>query len=134
MVTNDPAAERKIAEIVEGTLEVMHIKRDVMYLLSQSQVGINGSRLPVIAKHRISVGRMLMKKPDVMIFHDALAPFDVQDKSTLLRNIREQLPDSTLIWIDREIDDRREFDRVYTLTDDGALSDTSSIAPAPGED
>ncbi|WP_424946507.1 ABC transporter transmembrane domain-containing protein [Candidatus Spongiihabitans sp.] len=141
VVAREPAAERKIAEIVEHTLEQMNIKRAIMLLFAQSEVGISGSRLPVVAKHRISVGRMLMKKPDIMIFHDALAPFDVQEKRALRRNIHELLPQSTTIWIDREIDHAREFDRIYTLADNGSLidglsdglSDASDAKPVPME-
>ena len=131
VVATQPAAERKIAEIVEHTLEQMNIKRAIMLLFAQSDVGISGSRLPVVAKHRISVGRMLMKKPDIMIFHDALAPFDVQEKRALRHSIHELLPQATMIWIDREIDNAREFDRTYTLTDNGGLLDARAVKPSP---
>ena len=133
VVAREPAAEKRIGQIVEETLEEMGFKRDVMLLLAQSQVGISGGRLPVTGRHNISVARMLIKKPHVMIFHDALAPFDATEKRTLRKNIRSMQPESTLVWIDREIDNLVEFDKVFRFTEEGSLVDIS-VSRAPPMD
>ncbi len=131
VVAKEPAAEKRIGKIVEETLDEMGFKRDIMMLLAQSQVGIRGGRLASTAKHNIAVARMIIKKPHIMIFHDALAPFDSIVKRTLRSNIREMLPESTLIWIDREIDNLMEFDRVFRFTQDGSLEDVTVAKAKP---
>ena len=124
VVATHPAHEKQVAEIIEDVLIELRIKKEVMLLLTQSQTGIDGSRLPLVAKHRISIARGIMKRPDIMVFHDAMGPLDESEKKKLRKNIRGFMPDSTLIWIDRHIADENEFDKVLRMEDDGRLKDT----------
>jgi len=127
VVANHPAHEKKITEIVHNVLIEKNIKEDIMLLLTESQTGIDGSRLPLNAKHRISVSRMIMKAPDVLVFHDALAPLDAVAKRKIRTNIKRMLPDSTLIWIDRSVDDPKEFNAVLRLGENGNLRDSQTL-------
>ena len=133
MVAAQPALEKRIAAIIEQTLDQAGVKQDiVMLLLEESQAGINGARLPLVVRHRVTLGRGLIKRPDIMVFHDALSPFDADDKRSLRRGIKNLLPNMTVVWIDRQIDDVLEFDRVLELTDTGALIDRH--APSAGRE
>ena len=137
VVANQPALEKKITELIRVTVEEAGLKEDIMMLLTLSQAGIGGARLPIAAKHRIAAGRLIMKRPDVLIFHDALGPFDLEDKRNLRRNVRALLPDAIVIWIDREVDNVMEFDNLLKFTENGALLDVKSKpgttdAPAEG--
>ena len=129
MVAKEPAAEKRIEQIISQTLTELDAKRDVMLLLTQSQVGISGKRLPEAPRHTITLGRMLAKRPQVMVFHDALGPLDQPQRHNIRRNLRKLMPDSTLIWIDREVDNLLEFDKVYKFTEDGALTEMGEATP-----
>ena len=121
VVAKEPAAEKRIAAIVEETLTEHELKSEIMFLLSESQVGINGSRLSLGAQHTIALIRILVKKPELLIFHDALTPYGRQDKVILYQRIRHFLPDSTIVWIDREVDQALNFDQTCMLTENGDL-------------
>lgn len=121
VVANQPAHEKQVAEIVEQVLIELNIKEDITLLPTESQTGIDGSRLPLVAKHRISLSRAIMKLPDIMVFHDALAPLNEVEKRLLRGNIRSMLPQSTLIWIDRHFEDEKEFDSLLALEENGSL-------------
>ena len=127
MVTTDPVAEAQVTSIVDQTLEELSLKRAVMLQMTQSEVGVSGQRLPATARHGIAVSRMLIKRPEVMIFHDALAPFSETERASVRTNIRELLPESTMIWIDRSIADRTEFDLVLELDDSGAVREQIAL-------
>jgi len=60
-----------------------------------------------------------------LIFHDALAPFDESLRRRLRANIRELLPDISIIWLDREVQDPNEFDQVLEFTAEGPLEQTN---------
>ncbi|MEM7194582.1 MAG: ABC transporter transmembrane domain-containing protein [Pseudomonadota bacterium] len=128
VVNDQPACEKAIAQIIQEVLEETGIKEDVMMLLTESQVGIGGSRLPTGARHRISTGRLLMKQPDIIIFHDALSPFDEADKQRLRSNMKQVMPEATVIWIDREMPSYADFDQLYRFSTSGKLIDAREPA------
>lgn len=118
---HDPESQRQVDELILDCIDQVGVKTDLMLLMAESQVGINGSRLPMAAKHRISLGRIVFKKPKVIIFHDALGPYDEPLRRRLRANIRGLLPDATIVWLNRDVADNNEFDRVLTFTADGTL-------------
>ena len=132
--SQDPAGARKVHRLIEQVIDEMDLRKDLVLLLGESQVGIRGSRLPLIAKHRISLGRALLKNPDILIFHDALGPMDPVEQAERRREIRKLLPNTTIIWIAREIQDPEEFDHVYRFTEAGPLTTKdgfeSGVVPA----
>jgi ABC-type Fe3+/spermidine/putrescine transport system ATPase subunit len=133
VVATEPAAEKRIEAIISETLTDLETKRGVMLQLTQSQVGISGRRLAEAPRHTITLARMLTKRPQVMVFHDALSPLDHALRRTIRRNLRKLMPKSTLIWIDREIDNFMEFDKVYQFTEEGSLTNVTVAAPASSE-
>ncbi|OED38055.1 hypothetical protein AB833_21375 [Chromatiales bacterium (ex Bugula neritina AB1)] len=126
--SGNPTASRAIDPLIAEVIEDLGLDEPLLILLGESQVGISGSRLPLVAKHRLSLGRSLMKKPSLLIFHDALSLFDSEEKQSLLASVRELLPESTIIWISSEIDNPADFDNVYTFTEAGPLISADSIA------
>lgn len=128
--TSEPAALRLLDKQLSDVLDEMQVRNRLAQLLGESQVGISGARLPVDAKHRLPLGRVLAKKPDVIVFHDALAPFDAEDQRGVRDRIRELLPNVTLIWINRDIDDPTEFDQIYEFTEAGPLQQRGFVAEA----
>jgi len=121
MAQHDPESERVIDGLISDCIDEVGVRTELMLLLAESQVGISGSRLPVIARHRIALGRALIKKPKVLIFHDALAPFDEATRKRLRDNIRKLIPGITIIWLDRDVVDPEEFDQVLRFSAAGPL-------------
>ena len=116
-----PQVTREINEIIEKTIDAFGLRGPLQRLLGESQVGISGSRLNIIAKHRISLGRSLMKRPEILVLHDALGPLDEDSKVEALKGIQALLPDCTVIVIDRQVSDYKLFDQVYEFKESGPL-------------
>jgi len=133
VVATQPAHEKKISRIIEDVLVERGIKDNIMLLLIESQVGIQGTRLPLIARHRISISRSIMKAPDVFVIHDALAPLESADKRQIRINIKKMLPDSTFICIDSSVEDESLFDQVIRLEENGSLRDARDLRPGQVE-
>jgi len=122
MSSSHPAEERVINQLVEQVINELDLRKELVLLFGESQVGISGSRLPLAAKHRISFGRVLMKKPDILVFHDALTPFDQFERIKRREEARRLLPDATFVWISKEIPDPEGFDQVLSFTEAGPLT------------
>ena len=116
-----PSAERAANRLIREVVESLDLRTPLNDLLGESQVGIGGSRIPLITRHRIALGRVLMKAPKVVIFLDALSPFDEDEKMERLRQIRALLPSVTIIWIAREIEHPDLFDQIYEFSEPGPL-------------
>ena len=119
--SSHPAASRVVDEIIQNVIRDLELDDALLLLLGESQVGISGSRLPLIAKHRLALARSLLKKPSVLIFHDALSLVDAAEKQSLRHSIRELLPECTIIWISNEVENPQDFEQVYTFTEAGPL-------------
>ncbi len=133
----NPEAEKTLRALINTLIDEADIRSDLAYLLGESQVGISGSRLPTVAKHRIAMGRALLKRPDILIFHDALSPLDRTEQANIRQRIRDLLPDITLIWIAEDAASDGEFDKVFEFTEPGPLieiagqwSEISHAAPS----
>jgi putative ABC transport system ATP-binding protein len=121
MSSSNPAEQRAINQLLEQVICKFDLHKDLALLFGESQVGISGSRLPLVARHRIGLGRALMKKPDILIFHDALAPYVAAEQIKRRKAVRKLLPDTTIVWISREIPNPLEFDQVYQFTETGQV-------------
>ncbi len=118
---NHPDAERTMNQLLDELVIMLDIRSALIQLFNESQVGINGSRLPIHAIHSIPLARILMKKPDILIFHDALAPLEPQERQAVRARIRKLLPDVTLIWINSQVSYPAEFDQVLEFSETGPL-------------
>lgn len=122
-----PGARERIEALVTEVVDARDLRRPIMLHLAQSEVGIAGSRIPPIARHRIGLGRSLIKKPSVLVFHDALGPFNRASQASTLERIRTLLPNTTLIWIDQTGDGLPDFDRDLTLTARGVVPTADGV-------
>jgi len=121
IATKNPSTERNLNALISTVIDDFDLRKDLTLQFGESQVGIRGSRLPLAARHRISLGRVLMKKPDILIFHDALGPLGPLGIVERRKKIRELLPDATIIWIAKSIGDPDEFDESFRFTEEGPL-------------
>lgn len=106
-------AEKRLDALIDKVADRLGIRTDLMILSGDSQVGVGGSKLSVAARHTLALGRALMKRPDILIFHDALSPFEEAYKIALLGRIRTLLPNLMVVWIDRELDNPAAFNQFY---------------------
>jgi len=62
-------------------------------------IGYNGNNLSSGQKQRIAIARAIISKPKILILDEATSSIDIESEKVIYHNIREFLPDSTLIII-----------------------------------
>ncbi|EPJ45699.1 MAG: hypothetical protein OFPI_36180 [Osedax symbiont Rs2] len=88
---------QKLVDIVERALIKNEAEALVLIVISLSQVGIRGERLPQQAKHNIQLVRALMKRPKILLMHNALPDKSDAELQSLLLGIKKILPDTSVI-------------------------------------
>jgi ATP-binding cassette, subfamily B, multidrug efflux pump len=78
-------------------------------------VGERGVTLSGGQKQRISIARALIKKPEILIFDDALSAVDANTEKTILTNLRKDIEGKTVIIITHRIFSLLEFDGIIVL-------------------
>lgn len=122
VATRDPSAERLLNTLIGDVVDQLDIRADLSLLIGESEVGISGTRLPVTARHMIALGRALIKRPDIIVFLDALSPFERSRRISIRKSIQELLPESSIIWLDRQVSSEAVFDQILEFTHEGPLN------------
>ncbi len=105
-----------VLKIVEGIIEKSGLDREIMLLtLKNAETGIGGSLLSPTSKQGIPLVRVLIKRPDILIFNDGLSVYDEPEQLKIKNNIGQMLPNTAILWLSAELHDRQAFDRVIEL-------------------
>ncbi|WP_286238510.1 ABC transporter transmembrane domain-containing protein [Neptuniibacter halophilus] len=116
----DAESERHkwLQERIEQIMIEEEARSLVLIVFSMSAVGIRGARLPLAARQRVQLARGLIKKPDILILHDALSAIEEPEQEAILKNIRRLLPNCTLIHMSTHHLDWHEFDQRFLIRKD----------------
>lgn len=106
-----------ILDIVEGVIEQAGLDREIMLLtLRSAETGIGGSLLSPTSKQGMPLVRVLVKKPEILVFNDGLSVYDEPEQLKIKNNIARLLPNTAVLWLTGELNDEQAFDRVIDLT------------------
>ncbi|MFT5706200.1 MAG: putative ABC transport system ATP-binding protein [Oceanospirillaceae bacterium] len=94
---NNQRQHQKLVDIVEQALIENQAEALVLIVISLSKVGIRGERLPQIAKQNIQLMRALIKRPEVLLMHNALPGRNIDEINELLVGIKHILPNTSVI-------------------------------------
>ena len=115
-------AQKQLMGLVEEVVKDRGLREFlIIVFFVNSQSGVGGSRLPEAARHRINLGRTLLKHPKVLVFHDALPRHSDELFATTMRRIREYLPDVALLNITSAASVNAGFDNRYVLDENGLV-------------
>lgn len=82
-----------------------------------TMVGENGCLLSGGEKQMIAIARVIVRKPDLVIFDEATSNLDHKNTLLVLRNIMETFKDKTCIFVLHNIQDRIQFDNIINLNE-----------------
>ena len=103
----------KVLDIVGGVITEAGLSRDIMLLtLKNAEAGISGSRLSARGRQKLPLARVLVKKPELIVFNEGLNSFDERVQFRIKENIRRLLPETSVLWLVGGLEDRSAFDRV----------------------
>lgn len=81
-------------------------------LLGQSGVNLSGGQ-----KQRLSLTRALLKKPGILILDDCTSALDATTEAAVLRGLRENAADMTVLLISQRISTVMRADRILCMED-----------------
>lgn len=102
----------KIAQLYDS-VENMPNKLDTL-------VGKHGIRLSGGQRQRLSIARMIIANPAVVIFDESTSALDVHTETKLFSELEEFLKDKTVITIAHRLSTVKNADQIYVI-DDGVL-------------
>jgi len=88
-------------------------------------VGRHGIRLSGGQRQRLSIARMIIAEPSVVIFDESTSALDVHTEAKLYTSIEEILKDKTVITIAHRLSTVKNADTIYVL-DDGKIVQSGS--------
>ncbi|MCT7445815.1 ABC transporter ATP-binding protein [Aliarcobacter skirrowii] len=103
-------------------LEIAQLRETVLNMENKldTVVGKNGVRLSGGQRQRLSIARMIISNPSVVIFDESTSALDVHTETKLFSDLEEILKDKTVITIAHRLSTVKNVDKIYVL-DDGKI-------------
>ncbi len=80
----------RVAALIGEVIEELELRRAVLEVGLDYQVGIGGSRLTTAQRQKLGIARAVLKRPDMLVLGDALSVFDGTTQSRLLDALRRE--------------------------------------------
>lgn len=99
-----------------------------------SLLGERGLNLSGGQKQRVAIARAILANPRIMVFDDSFSALDTYTEETILNNLRNLLPDRTVIIISHRISTIQPLDKIIVL-DEGKITQEgthSQLSRQPG--
>jgi len=95
----------------------------VVELIYDVPVALGGQNLPAVFAEPLAFTRATIKKPDILILENALASYDMQTQVAVYKNLRELLPDTTVIYLNDQFENPDVFDMYVEIRQGRVVSD-----------
>ncbi|HSE78893.1 MAG TPA: ABC transporter transmembrane domain-containing protein [Alphaproteobacteria bacterium] len=110
-------AGARVGRLIAEVLEALDLRRAVIEVGLDFQVGVAGSRLSAAQRQKIGVARALIKQPDVMVVNEATTTLDSQSQMRVMEGIFRECTGRVVIWTLHNPALARHFDRVLVFAD-----------------
>lgn len=121
-------------ETIKKALKIAQLDGVVAELSNglDTQVGKFGVRLSGGQRQRLSIARMIIANPEVIIFDESTSALDVHTEESLFRDLTEFLSEKTVILIAHRLSTINHADYIYVLengvvVEEGSFSELSSV-------
>ena len=95
----------------------------VVELVYDVPVALGGQNLPAVFAEPLAFTRATIKKPDILILENALASYDMETQEAVYKNLRELLPDATVIYLNDRFENPGEFDMYVEIRQGRVVTD-----------
>ncbi len=125
----------QIGSMVAAVVDEMGLREDIILAGLEYEIGTSGARFTAVQRQKIAVARCLIKRPDILIMHEALSSLDLPEQDRLLCNIRNEMEGRSLILFESNENRRREFETILHM-DQGRFikHKDNKQATDPGDD
>jgi ABC-type multidrug transport system fused ATPase/permease subunit len=119
-----PGATKKIQQLGASIIDELDLRLPILETGLGFEVGISGRRLSAAQRQKLAIARNLVKGPRLFIVNEATGVLDSASRSSVFNAIKNAMKDRGLVWVDGEIADPTQFDRVF-LAEAGKVKETS---------
>jgi len=104
-------------ECIYKALEIAQLKKIVLDMTEKLDtiVGKNGIRLSGGQRQRLSIARMIIANPSVVIFDESTSALDVHTEARLFSGLETILKDKTVITIAHRLSTVKNADKIYVI-------------------
>ncbi|MFN4090702.1 MAG: ABC transporter ATP-binding protein, partial [Alphaproteobacteria bacterium] len=110
------AADR-VADLIRDIVDAVDARRAVMAVGLEHPVGIGGGRLGLAQRQKVVIARALLKRPCLLILHDAAGPLDAASRLSLIDALLDGEEGRGVIWAADTVPRPERFDRVILMQD-----------------
>ncbi len=115
LVHGQAQAGERIGRLIAEVLNSLGLRRAVLEVGLDYQVGIAGKRLSAAQRQKIDLARALVKRPDILILNEATALLDAAAQTRVMENILAARRGQSVIWMLHRPSLARSFDRVLVM-------------------
>ncbi len=111
----DDATEEEIrhaAETAQALDFITHMPEGFNSRISQGGTNVSGGQ-----KQRLSIARVLVRKPEINIFDDSFSALDFKTDARLRRALRKETADATVLIVAQRVSTVLDADRIIVLED-----------------
>ncbi|KUP91086.1 ABC transporter transmembrane domain-containing protein [Tritonibacter horizontis] len=116
-----PRAE-DLRKVVAEVIDKAKVREMVVELIFDLPVSVGGAGLGASFAEPLAFCRASIKRPDILILDSALASFDRDTRRAMQDNLRQLLPETTLIFLEPAFREPGRFDHYFELRQ-GRLKD-----------
>ncbi len=95
----------------------------VVELIYDVPVALGGQNLPAVFAEPLAFTRATIKKPDILILENALASYDMQTQVAVYKNLRELMPDTTVVYLNDQFENPDVFDMYVEIRQGRVVTD-----------
>ena len=115
IIDSDPASLKALNDLIIDAIDSAGIRLLIQEAGLEYKLGARAMRITDEQCQRLAIVRCLIKKPAIMVVNDAISGFDSQAQEKIIRNVREYMTGSQLIWVLQDSDHRLLFDGFLEL-------------------
>lgn len=126
-------AKRKTEKQIREAMKLANIYDEVTRSLGglEGRVTENGNNLSGGQRQRIAIARVLLKKPEILIFDEATSALDNTNEAKVQKNLEEKFRDKTMITIAHRLTTLKNSDRILVfdkgkIVQEGSYSELSN--------
>ena len=129
----------RVQALIGEVIEALELRRAVMEVGLDYQVGVGGSRLSTPQRQKLGIARAIIKRPDLLVLGEALSVFDSPTQARILSALRTEFKGRGLVVTLELVEAAKGFETILEMRDgrivrqsnsDTAADDARQGAPA----
>jgi len=115
LVYGQAQAGERIGRVIAEVLDSLGMRRAVLEVGLDYQVGIAGKRLTAAQRQKVDLARAIIKRPDILVLSEATALLDAAAQTAVMEKILAARRGGSVIWMLHRPSLARSFDRVLVM-------------------